>query len=74
MLCLAALVAVETERLILMRKASEHPQVHKVIIANMDLQSMKNSEFHGVPASLQQGGMVEMIFRCALQPLPLCVW
>jgi len=37
MLSLAALVTVETQRLILVRKASEHPQVHELVIANMDL-------------------------------------
>lgn len=56
MLSLAALVTVETQRLLLMRKASEHPQVHELVIANMDLQSMKTSEFQGVNSSLQQEG------------------
>lgn len=37
MLGLAALVSMKTQWLVLMRKASEHPQVHELIIANMDL-------------------------------------
>ena len=54
MLSLAALVTVETQRLILVRKASEHPHVHELVIANMDLQSMKTSEFHGVTAAFSR--------------------
>lgn len=48
MLQLAALVSVETQWLILMRKAFEHPQVHKLIISNMDLKGIKTSECYGV--------------------------
>lgn len=44
MLCLAALVTVEAQLLILMREALEHPQVHELLIPNMDLQSRKASE------------------------------
>lgn len=47
MLGLAALVSMKTQWLVLMRKASEHPQVHELIIANMDLKSMKTSERYG---------------------------
>lgn len=60
MLSLAALVTVETQRLIVVRKASEHPQVHELIIANMDLQSTKTSEFHGVPAAFSRGDGVDL--------------
>lgn len=59
MLGLAALVTVETQRLILVRKASEHPQVHELIIANVDLQSMKTSEFHGVTTASSSGDGVD---------------
>lgn len=45
---LAALVSVETQWLILMRKAFEHPQVHELIISNMDLEGTKTSECYGV--------------------------
>lgn len=52
MLSLAALITVEAQRLILMRKASEYPQMHELIVANMDLQSMKTNELlHGVAAA-----------------------
>lgn len=46
MLQLAALVSVETQWLILMRKAFEHPQVHKLIISNMDLDKVVCSSNH----------------------------
>ena len=46
MLSLAALVTVETQRLILVRKASENPQVHELIIANMDLDEVVCSSSH----------------------------
>ena len=62
-LSLAALVTVETQRLILMRKTSEHPQVNELIIANMDLQSMKTSEFHRVTAAFSRRDGVDW-----------CVW
>lgn len=61
---LAALVTVETQRLILVRKASEHPQVHELIIANMDLQSMKISECHGVTGAFSRRDGVD---RCVLR-------
>lgn len=43
---LAALVTVQTQWLILVRKASEHPQVHELIIANMDLDEVVCSSNH----------------------------
>lgn len=62
MLSLATLVTVETQRLILMRKASEHPQVHELIVANMDLQSMKTSELlHGVTAAFSGRDGVRLV-------------
>lgn len=44
MLCLAALVTVEAQLLILVGEALEHPQVQELLIPNTDLQSMKPSE------------------------------
>lgn len=46
-LCLAGLVTVEAQLLILMGEALEHPQVHELLIPNMDLQSTKPSEILG---------------------------
>lgn len=56
MLCLAALVTVEAQLLILMGEALEHPQVHEVLIPNMDLQSTKASEIPGGGAACSTRG------------------
>lgn len=57
MLRLAALVTVETQLFILMGETLEHPQVHELLIPNMDLQSMKPGEISASGgSSLQQEG------------------
>lgn len=57
MLCLAALVTVEAQRLVLVWEALEHPQVHELVIPNMDLQSRKASEIPaGGAACSSRGG------------------
>lgn len=56
MLSLAALVTVETQRLVLVRKALENPQVHELVIANMDLQNIKTCEFHRMTATFSKRG------------------
>lgn len=61
-LCLAGLVTVEAQLLILMGEALEHPQVHELLIPNMDLQSTKPSEIlrgeQPVAGGMAEAGLV----------------
>lgn len=57
MLRLAALVTVEAQLLILVGEALEHPQVHELLVPNMDLQSTRPSEIPaGGAACSRRGG------------------